>query len=101
MLMDNLLGKVDTYFWLIENKRYIEVKGLISSNKCSKAFGSVDHSFLISTLERSVFGNRFINLVKILLKNQESCIMAAILLIILNFKKAQDKATQYLLTYLF
>ena len=45
--------------------------------------------------------NRFINLVKILLKNQESCIMAAILLIILNFKKAQDKATQYLLTYLF
>ena len=40
-----------------------------------KAFDSIDHAFIISTLERCGFGNRFVRWVKFLLKNQVSCII--------------------------
>ena len=40
-----------------------------------KAFDSVDHSFLIYTLEKCDFGKNFISWVKILLINQESCVL--------------------------
>ena len=37
-----------------------------------KVFDSLDHNFLISTLEKYGFGQHFILFVKILLKDQES-----------------------------
>ena len=40
-----------------------------------KAFDSLDHKFLISTLEKYGFGQNFILLVKILLNHQESCVI--------------------------
>ena len=40
-----------------------------------KAFDSLDHNFLISTLERYGFGQNFILWVKILLNDQESCVI--------------------------
>ena len=40
-----------------------------------KAFDSLDHNFLISALEKYGFGKNFISWVKILLKNQESCVL--------------------------
>ena len=40
-----------------------------------KAFDSFDHNFLISALEKYGFGKNFISWVKILLKNQESCVL--------------------------
>ena len=40
-----------------------------------KAFDSVNHFFLISVLKRNDFGDHFIKWIKILLKNQESCIL--------------------------
>ena len=40
-----------------------------------KAFDSLDHKFLISTLEKYGFGQNFILLVKILLNDQESCVI--------------------------
>ena len=40
-----------------------------------KAFDSLDHKFLISTLEKYGFGRNFILLVKILLNDQESCVI--------------------------
>ena len=48
---------------------------LLATIDIQKAFHSFGHSFLISTLERYGFGNRFVTWVKILLKNQESCII--------------------------
>ena len=42
-----------------------------------KAFDSVDHDFLLNTLENAGFGNNFINWVKILILNQESCVYNA------------------------
>ena len=40
-----------------------------------KAFDLLDHNFLISTLEKYGFGKNFILWVKILLRNQELCII--------------------------
>ena len=40
-----------------------------------KAFDSIDHIFLISCLEKHGFGKYFIDLVKLLLNGNESCVM--------------------------
>ena len=40
-----------------------------------KAFDSLDHDFLILTLGKYGFGKNFILLVKILLRDQESCVI--------------------------
>ena len=40
-----------------------------------KAFDSLDHNFLISTLEKYGFGQNFILWIKILLNDQESCVI--------------------------
>ena len=53
----------------------MKLNGLLATIDIQKAFDSVDHAFIISTLERYGFGNRFVRWVKILLKNQESCII--------------------------
>ena len=50
-----------------------------------KAFDSLDHNFLISTLEKFGFGQNFILWVKILLKDQESYVING------------DKTTKYFL----
>ena len=39
------------------------------------AFDSLDHHFLISSLEKYGFGKNFLSWVKVLLKNQESCVL--------------------------
>ena len=40
-----------------------------------QAFDSLDHNFLISTLEKYGFGKIFILWVKILLRDHESCVI--------------------------
>ena len=40
-----------------------------------KAFDSLDHNFLISALEKYGFDKNFISWVKILLRNQKSCVL--------------------------
>ena len=40
-----------------------------------KAFDSLDHNFSISALEKYGFGKNFVSQVKIILKNQESCVL--------------------------
>ena len=40
-----------------------------------KAFDSLDHTFLISTLEKSGFGKNFIDYIKIFLNEHESCLI--------------------------
>ena len=61
-------------YWKISNT--LKLDGLLAMIDIQKAFDPVDYSFLISTLERYGFGNRFVKWVKILLKNQESCIIS-------------------------
>ena len=53
----------------------LKLDGILATIDIRKVFDSVDHSFLISTLERYRFSDRFLKWVKILLKNQESCII--------------------------
>ena len=40
-----------------------------------KAFDSLDHGFLISVSKQFVFGENFIDWIKILLYKQESCVL--------------------------
>ena len=54
---------------LLEVSDTVKLDGLLATIDIQKAFDSVDHSFLISTLERYGFGNRFVKWVKALLKN--------------------------------
>ena len=39
-----------------------------------KAFDSLDHTFLISVSKKFGFGQNFVSWIKIILKNQESCV---------------------------
>ena len=51
------------------------MEGFLVTMDVEKAFDSLDHNFLISALEKYGFGKNFISWVKILLKNQESCVL--------------------------
>ena len=61
-------------FDLLEISNTLKLDSLLATIDSKKAFDSVDHSFLISALERYWFGNRFVKWVRILLKNQEPLI---------------------------
>ena len=60
---------------LLEISNTSKLDGLLTKIDIQKAFDSVYHSFLISSLEIYGFGNIFVKWVKILLKNRESCII--------------------------
>ena len=49
--------------------------GFLVTMDIEKAFDSLDHKFLIYALEKYGFGKKFISWVKILLRNQESCVL--------------------------
>ena len=40
-----------------------------------KAFDTLDHNFLLTVLEKIGFGKNFISWIKIILANQESCVI--------------------------
>ena len=54
---------------ILENWRFLVTMDI------EKAFDSLGHNFLISTLEKYGFGQNFISWVKILLNNQESYVI--------------------------
>ena len=56
---------------LLETSDTLKLNGLLAAT----VIDSVDHSFLNSRLERYGFGNRFVEWVEILLKNQVSYII--------------------------
>ena len=64
-LINDLLEVCDTF-----NK-----KGYLVTIDIEKAFDSVNHVFLIAILEKFGFGKIFIEWIKILLKDQESCVI--------------------------
>ena len=60
---------------IIEITEIENVEGFLVTMDIEKAFDSLDHNFLISTLEKYGFGQNFIIWVKILLNDQESCVI--------------------------
>ena len=52
-----------------------EEKAILFSTEIEKAFDSVNHNFIFATLEKFGFGPEFIQWVKTLLKNGQSCVM--------------------------
>ena len=60
---------------LLEISDKFKLDWLLATTDIQKAFDSVDRVFLASKLERYEFGNKFVRWAKILLKNQESCII--------------------------
>ena len=51
--------------------------GFLVAMDIEKAFDSLDHDFLILTLEKYGFGKNFILRIKLLLKDQETCVINA------------------------
>ena len=51
------------------------LEGFLVAMDIEKAFDSLDHNFLICTLEKYGFGKNIILWVKILLRHQESCVI--------------------------
>ena len=64
---------------IIEIAKIKKIEGFLVTMDIGKAFDSLDHKFLISALEKYGFGKNFISWVKILLRNQESCVLMAVL----------------------
>ena len=64
-LISGLLGMSE-----VSNK-----EGFLVTIDIEKAFDSVNHHFLIAILEKIGFGTGFIEWIKVLLNNQESCVI--------------------------
>ena len=60
---------------LREMSEVLNKKGFLVTIDIEKAFDSVNHHFLIAILEKIGFGTEFIEWIKVLLNNQESCVI--------------------------
>ena len=60
---------------IIESTDIFQKSGYLFTVDIEKAFDSVNHVFLIAVLEHFGFGQSFIKWIKIMLKNQESCVI--------------------------
>ena len=62
-------------FDIVEITDLLQIKGILLMADIGKAFDSVNHLFLVYAFEEYGFKNDFIRWIKLLLKNQESCII--------------------------
>ena len=60
---------------LIEHIDTEDEEGILFSTDIEKAFDSVDHNFLFATLKRYGFGTEFVNFIKTLLFDAQSCVI--------------------------
>ena len=60
---------------LLSVTKKVKVTGYLVTTDIEKAFDSLDHTFLISALEKFGFGKVFIDWRKIFLNEQESCVI--------------------------
>ena len=60
---------------ILEITDVLKIRGLLLTVYIEKAFDSVGHQFLINVLKTSWFEKNLVRWIKILLKNQESCII--------------------------
>ena len=62
---------------ILEMTEKLNLEGFIVAMDLEKAFDSVSHLFLISSLKRFGFGKNFIDWIQILINKQESCVLNA------------------------
>ena len=60
---------------ILEITDSFNIGGYILTADIEKAFDSMDHIFLLAVLKKIGFGNDFIDLIKMLLKDNESCVL--------------------------
>ena len=60
---------------LLEMSEVLNKESFLVKTDIEKAFDSVNHHFLIAILEKIGFGTEFIQWMKVLLNNQESCVI--------------------------
>ena len=60
---------------IIEITKIRKIGGFLVTMDIEKVFDLLDHNFIISTLEKYCFGQNFILWFKILLNDQESCVI--------------------------
>ena len=60
---------------IVEITDLLQIEGILLMADTEKAFDSVNHLFLVSAVEKYGFENDFIRWIKLLLKNQELCII--------------------------
>ena len=60
---------------ILSNTKNKDINGLIFAADFEKAFDSVEHNFIFATLRKFEFGAQFINWIRILLKNNQSCVL--------------------------
>ena len=65
----------DFFSDILQVTDFLNLRGLVVTVDIQKAFDSVNRLFLITALKKFGFGETFINWIKILLRNQESCII--------------------------
>ena len=53
----------------------LNIDGYLVTANIEKAFDSLDHEFFLVVLKKFGFGNYFIDWIKMLLTNQESCVI--------------------------
>ena len=58
---------------IVEIANTLALVGLLVTVDIEKAFDSVNHCFLLQILQKFEFGIEFVNWIKAILKNQESC----------------------------
>ena len=63
---------------IIESCDLEELERYLVAMDFEKAFDSSNYNFLITALERYGFGNDFIDWIKVLLKNEESCVINSV-----------------------
>ena len=51
----------------------LKKEGFLVTMDIEKAFDSLDHTFVISVLEKFGFGNNFVSWIETLISKQESC----------------------------
>ena len=53
----------------------LDIPGYLVTMVIEKAFDSLDHDFLLSILKKFSFGGNFVYRIKVLLNNQQSCVI--------------------------
>ena len=60
---------------ILESSKTLNIEGLMLTIDIEKAFDSVDHNFLYAVLEKFGFNGNFLCWTKVLMKEQESCVL--------------------------
>ena len=53
----------------------LDITGYLVTMDIEKAFNSLNHDFLLSVLKKFGFGENFIHWIKVLLSNQQLCVI--------------------------